>query len=301
MKPPSVQSLVAIVLVGLVPAAQAAEVPIGIAVAGGQFRVDRAEVNGNASVFDGSEVSTSAASSKVRLNNGVRLELGAQSQFKVFGTHALLEQGAGQIQGGSRYRIEARELRVAPESKSIARVRLDGSGGVLVSALRGPVKVSNASGMMLARLAPGRSLHFQQAAVPDSYEVTGCLLKKMGRAVILDQTTDQVLEVRGIDDSTEFGNRVTIKGKSVALLEPVEGATVVITAQSVTRVAPGGCLAAASAIGADSPGPTSVTPGTSGTPPTGGGVNKAVIAGVAIAGAAAAGLAVALGGGSKSK
>lgn len=301
MKPPTVQSLVALVLVGLLPAGQAAEVPIGIAVAGGQFRVDRAEVSGNASLFDGSVVRTAAASSKVRLNGGARLEVGSQSQLKVFATHALLEQGAGQIQSATPYRLEARALRVVPEARSIARVRLDGSDGVLVSALNGAVRVSNSSGLILARLAPGRSLHFQQSAPPDSFEITGCLLKKKGRPILVDQTSDQVFEVRGADDSTEFGNRVTVKGKSVALIEPVEGASLVISAQSITRVAPGGCLAVASAIGADPLGPTAITPGTSRTAPAGGGANKAVIAGVVIAAGAAVGLAVALGGGDKSK
>jgi hypothetical protein len=296
----SAQSFLSLILAGCLFQALAAGPSIGIAMAEGPFRVDRAEVKGNASLFDGSEVSTGEASSKLRINGGARLEIGTDSQAKIFSTYAVLERGGGQLESPPAYSLEARTLRIRTGGpKTIARVRLDGPGAVLVSAVNGPVRVLTASGVLVANLAPGRNLRFEpQTSSADAFEITGCLLKKGGRFVVVDQTTNQLFDVRGTDLTAELGNRVTAKGTAApAGTQPVEGAARVILVQSVTEVAPGGCLGIAASVGADPP------PGTRATQaePPAKGTNKAVIAGVAVAAAAGVGIAVALSNKSKSQ
>ena len=191
------------------------------------------------------------------------------------------------MESGASYLLEARTLRIVTSGpKAIARVRLDSHGAVLVSAVNGPVRVSNAAGVLVANLAAGRNLRFEpQGTESNSFEVTGCLLKKTGRFVVVDQTTNQVFDVRGTDLSAELGNRVTVKGTGApADITPVAGAVRVIIVQSVTQIAAGGCLAVAGSVGADQPPGSRATT----TEPPAKGVNKAVIAGVAVAGGAAA-------------
>ena len=300
----TVQGLIALLVVTSLTSGFAANASIGIAIASGPFRVNQSAVKGNASLFEGSEVATDRASSKLRMNGGARLEIGTDSRARVYGDHVVLENGAGQLEAGTPYRIEARTLRISTASaKSIARVQLSGADAVLVSALNGPVSVTGSGGQLLAKLEPGNNLRFvPQASAPDSYEVTGCLLRKGGKAIIVDETTNQFFEVRGADRSTEFGNRVTVKGRGVTGVTPLAGASAMIDAQTIALVAPGGCLATAAALGADAPAPPGGT-GTQQTPPTpkSGGANKAVIAGVVIGGGAAAGLGLALAGGNKSR
>jgi hypothetical protein len=296
---PTARALLSLTLTGCLFQGVAAGPSIGIAMAEGPFRIDRTDVKGNASLFDGSDIETGVASSKLRIHGGTRLEIGSDSQARVFATHAVLERGGGQLESGSAYSLEARTLRIGTGGpKTIARVRLDGRGAVLVSAVNGPVRVSTAAGVLIANLAPGRNLRFDpQAAVENVFEITGCLLKKTGRFVVVDQTTNQVFEVRGTDLTAELGNRVTVKGTGAAAdINPVAGAVRVIMVQAVTQVAPGGCLGAAASVGADPPPGTRATT----TEPPAKGVNKAVIAGVVVAAAAGAGIAVAASNKSKS-
>jgi len=298
-------SLAGIILAGSLTLLSAAGPSIGVAMASGVFRVNRSEVKGNASLFEGAEIATGKASSKLRINGGARLEIGTESQARVYADRAVIEKGAGQLESPSPYSLEARSIRISTaDPKAIARVQLDGSDAVLVSAVNGPVRVTNGAGQLLARLAPGRNLRFLQTAQADTYEITGCLLKKGGKTIVVDQTTSQFFELRGADRSADFGNRVTVKGRGVFGATPVAGAAALIDATSVALVAPGGCLATASALGADSTAPVT-SPGAQTAPkpagPAGeGGANKAVIAGVVIGGGAAAGIGIALSGGNKS-
>lgn len=303
MRWPTTQSFVVFILIGSLTLLPAAGPSIGVAMASGPFRVNRSEVKGNASLFDGAEVSTSKVSSKLRINGGAKIEIGTESQARVYANRAVIEKGAGQVESSSPYTIEARTLHIATaDAKAIARVQLVGSDAVLVSAVNGPVRVTNGAGQLLARLAPGGNLRFlPQSAASDAYEVTGCLLKKAGKTIVVDQTTGQYFEVRGAERSTEYGNRVTVKGKAVPGTTPVLGASAVIASDSLTLMAPGGCLATSSAVGADAAAPTPAsTTAAKPAPASGGGANKAVIAGVIIGGGAAAGIGLALGGGSKS-
>jgi hypothetical protein len=294
MVQPSTESLTALLLTGCLACSLFASPVIGVAIANGPFLIDRSQVTGNASLFEGSEVVTEEASSKLRLNGGARLEIGAGSQIRVFASRAVLERGAGQVEGPPAYSLQALTLRIAAAApKAIARVRLDGSDAILVSAFNGPVRVSTAAGLLVATVAPGRDLRFQPgAAEADSFEVTGCLLQKSGRFIVVDSTSNQMFEVRGATDlADKLGNRITVKGTEVPGAQPLEGAAHFIAIQSVTDVAPGGCLATAAGVGADPP------PGATAVPKTvaaSKGANKAVILGVVIAAAAGGGIAVAL-------
>jgi hypothetical protein len=298
------RALLSLILTGCLTQNLLAGPAIGVAITNGAFRIDGSAVKGNASLFDGSEVSTAAASSKLRIHGGTRLELATESQVRVFANRAVLEKGAGQVEGPPAYLLHARTLGIRTNaSTSIARVRLDGADAVVVSAVNGPVRVFNASGAMLANLAAGHSLRFQpQGAAPDAVEATGCLLMKGGRFILVDQTTSQVFELRGGELRSEIGNRMTVKAKAVSGAQPMEGATQVIEVQSAFRSAPGGCLATASAVGADPPpGTASTKPGAAPAGTASSGPNKAIILGVVIAGAAGAGLALAMANSNKSK
>ena len=298
----SAQAFFSLLLTGCLTYGLAAGPSIGIVMADGKFQVDHSEVQGNASLFDGSEVTTIDASSKLRIRNGARLELGTGSDVRIFANHAVLERGAGQVQGAPAYPLEALKMRISGEvPKAIARVRVEGTEAIVVSAVNGPVRVLNPAGVLVASIAPGRNLRFEpQAAASDNFEITGCLLKKMGKVIIVDQTTTQVFELRGVSANDQLGNRVQVKGIAAPNATPMEGARQVVVAQSVTLVAPGGCLATAASVGADPlPGSTAVPAATG--PATSRGPNKAVIAGVAIGGAAAIGLGVALSSSNKSK
>lgn len=285
--------IVAGLFAGWVSASAIAAPAIGVAFAGGPFRIDRALVTGNASLFEGSEIVTEEASSKLRLNGGARLEIGSESEMRVFADRAVLAKGAGQVEASPAYRLEALSLQVSgAKPKAIARVRVDGNT-IVVAAFNGPVRVSTSAGRLVAMLSPGRNLRFQPGgSAEDSFVISGCVLRKAGRYIIVDATSSQIFELRGgADLARALGNRVTVKGTEVAGAQPMDGAAHLIDVQSVTDVAPGGCLATAAGVGADPP------PGATAVPrsvPAAKGSNKAVIIGVVVAAAGGGGAALAL-------
>src|SRR5579859_6145249 len=172
-----VKPLISLILVGYLTISQAAGPALGFAIAKGSFQIDGASVSGNATLFGGATIETGEASSRLQFSNGARVELAPRSRANIFSDHLALEKGWGEL-AARKYRIEARTLRVETnEAKSLARVSLEGSRDVLVTAMNGPVRVYNELGLLVANIRPGLAMSFQpQAAAPTSSERTGCLM-----------------------------------------------------------------------------------------------------------------------------
>jgi len=257
---------------------------IGVVKANGGFRVDDSQVSGNATLFDGAAVGTADVPSRIQLRNGTRVELDSESRATVFGDRARLDRGFGEVQSPAGYRIEARGMRVSTAgASSVARVRLDGERAVLVAAVKGPVRVFNDAGLLVANVKAGTTLRFEpQSGSQDSFQVSGCLLRKTGKFILVDQTANQTVEVRGdaAQLGAQVGNRVQITGVVDRTGQPVAGATAAVQLKAMEQVGLGGCLAAAAAAGAD---PVSRTPAAE-KPKS----HTALIAGVAVVGAGGA-------------
>ena len=253
--------------------------------------IDGARVSSNATLFDGSQV-TSTGYSRVQLNSGTRVNLGANSVMRVYANYASLEGGTGELQGGSAYSIDARSLKIQPaEAGSIARVRLDGDQKVLVTAVTAPVNVWNGSGVLVARVLPEAPMSFlPQAAAAGAFSNSGCVVNKSNAAVLVDQTGNQVFELRSaasnVDPKKFVGKRASVTGTVNTSATPVSGATQVVSVTAMSNSTGGDCAPVAARIGG-----TMTAAGI-----TGGAAAGAAAGGVA-AGGAAAGASVAVVGG----
>ncbi len=249
--------------------------------------IDGARVSGNATLFDGSVVASSGYS-RLELNSGTRVDLGADSVVRVFANHVSLEGGSSEVQSSSHYAIDARTLKIEPsEAGSIARVRLDGDQRVLVTALSAPVNVWNHDGLLVARVMPAMPLSFlPQAAGSGAFSNTGCVVNKSKAAVLVDQTGNQVFELRstvsGVDLRKFVGKRAAVSGTLLSTATPVQGASQVVNVSTITTATGGDCSAVAARIGA-----TTTAAGLA----AGGGAVVAGGAAAAAGGAAAAGTA----------
>src|SRR5208283_3316066 len=92
----------------------AAPPAIGIITASGHFTLDRSEVWGNATLFDGEKVETTNASSEIALRNGVRVQLGGLSKADVSEHRMILFKGVGQVSASNAYEVDAGSFRVRP-------------------------------------------------------------------------------------------------------------------------------------------------------------------------------------------
>jgi hypothetical protein len=254
--------------------------------------IDGARVSSNATLFDGSEV-TANGYSRLQLNSGARLNLGANSVARVFANHVSLESGAGEIQNAAGYTMDARSLKIQPaEAGSIARVKLDGDKKVLVTALTAPVNVWNSQGLLIARVMPESPMSFlPQAAAANAFSDSGCVVNKAGAAMLVDQTGNQIFELHpatGVDLRGFVGQRAAVTGTVNS-----SGANQVVNVTAVAALTGGACSQIAARYGATvTPagmvgGPvTASVPAVAGAAPAA--LVPAVIAGIVVASSAAA-------------
>lgn len=134
---------------------------IGVATAVGTFKVNSAEVEGNANIFDGAEIRTTNAPSQVFLQNGSAVTLGLNSAGVLYRDHLVLEAGATKVENMAGYTIEAAVYRVQGEPHSEAVVRFD-SNEVQVASLAGALSVSNNHGALLTRVGAGTASAFNK-------------------------------------------------------------------------------------------------------------------------------------------
>jgi hypothetical protein len=281
----------------------AASPPIGIVSASGNFKLESSVIWGNSTLFDGSTIETTQASSSLALKNGARIELGVASKAKIFENRMVLEKGAGVISGN--YEVGAAGLKIRG-----ARLRVAMADRVEVAAISGPASVSTGAGVLLAAIPAGRVMSFSmQARSTGAVTRTGCLVYKDGHFLLQDENTQEVSELSGGDAvmrdlRSNTGNRIEVNGNTTSARPVVNAASVSITVLRVTAKSQGGCLSVAAALNAqaDAPPVAAPKPAVANTPPApapsggGGGMSsgaKAAII-VAVVGGAGAGIGIAL-------
>ncbi len=137
---------------------------IGVASAFGTFTVNKGEVEGNANIFDGSQLKTGKASSQVFLQNGAALVLAADSTGTIYRDHLVLQSGATKVDNMQNYAVHAANFRIqATQPLSQAVVRIDGDS-VEVAALSGSLDVFNEKGVLLTHIGAGTASAFQAGA-----------------------------------------------------------------------------------------------------------------------------------------
>src|SRR5436190_10987390 len=216
---PAGKSALILLAIGALCGLWAAGSAIGIVMTNGNFQLNHSRVWGNGTLFDGSLVQTAGAASQIQLNNGIQMRLGADTRATVFQSRLVLEDGQSEMAPVNGYAVEARTLRItAGSGDALARVKVDNGRRVLVASVRGALKVTNAAGMMVAGIEAGDALNFepQSAGATAATHASGCLLEKDGKFILVDRTTNVVLEIKGTDLGKQLGNRVEITGRADA-------------------------------------------------------------------------------------
>ena len=205
-----------VLAIGTVAVLSAAGSAIGMAVANGSFQLDHSAVYGNGTLFEGSVIETAKASSRLQLTGGVQMRLAGESRAKVYQDRLVLEQGLGEMESVGGFEVEARSLHIAVAPGSVARVKVENGRTVLVSAVRGALRVTNAGGILVASMETGNSMVFEpQAGAEAPTRASGCLLEKGGKFLLAERTTKVVLELQGTDLEKQLGNQVEISGRAV--------------------------------------------------------------------------------------
>jgi hypothetical protein len=220
---------------------------IGIVTASGHFTLDRSQVWGNATVFEGSVVETGSASSEVALRNGAKLQLAKDSRARILSDRVVIEKGIGQVSAPESFEVNAANLRI----HSTGRLRVNMGQTVEIASLLGSARVSSASGMLLAAIPAGRAMSFSPQASNGTVTRTGCLLFKDNHYIMQDENTQEVVELSGGQNlGQQVGNRVEATGTASSARPAVSIATLVLSVASVTTKSSGGCLSVAANLNA---------------------------------------------------
>jgi hypothetical protein len=248
-----VRSSLTLLVIGAIHFLIAAGAPIGIAVANGSFQVDHSKVWGNTTLFNGSIIETALTPSQLQLTGGVHMRLASDTRATVYQHKLVLESGYGQLESGTAFEIEARSLHIsAASSSTVARVRLTDKTKVMVAALTGAVQVRSSSGLLVANVEAGSSLDFEPQAegAAAATRISGCVLSKAGKVIVVEQTTNVMLELQGTGLEKLIGNHVEITGMDAGTKPTVSGASQAIRVVGLKQISKGGCSAIARKAGA---------------------------------------------------
>jgi hypothetical protein len=235
----TIQNVISVLLTGSITTMYCAPPPqIGIAMARGGFEIDKSPVLSNATVFDGSVIQTTKSSSGVRLANGVHLTLASNSRGAVYNDKFVLQFGQTEVDLGSKYQVQSGFLRIVPTSNDTrAQVQMAGKG-IQVAVVRGSVNVTNAGGILLARMVPGAALNYEQdrpagASMPQGHaQISGTLRKQGDNYLLTDDTARVTYQLLGLVPRDKVGQTVAVSGELVPGQTPVAGADQVLRIDS---------------------------------------------------------------------
>src|SRR5215469_16729941 len=94
---------------------------IGLVRASGEFTIDGSGTRDNSTVFDGSEISTTNATSHVVLEDGTRIDMGLDSRGQIYRDHVTIEQGLAHVNASKRYAVIAGKIRIDSPLQALVR------------------------------------------------------------------------------------------------------------------------------------------------------------------------------------
>lgn len=205
---------VAVILLCMISYAEAGTVSIGTASARGEMRVDHYNVNGDATLFDGSVVETGKASANLRLDKGTEITMSTDSRGTLYSDHIVLQQGASELAPAKSFELQAMGLRVSPNAPNARGVvTFKAKNTIEVASLSGSFGVSNDRGIMLANVLPGHTISFAMQGNPGSAEFSGVGLVTFENGTYYLVTDANVKYVLTCKDSRRFvGDKVVVTG-----------------------------------------------------------------------------------------
>ena len=245
----------------------AASSPIGVVTSGTSLRINKALAPSNATVFDGSQVSTEAGTAVVRLTSGGRLTVDARSDATLRSDRIVLDRGAVTIAG---YAADANQLQIKAVGSSRAHVAVKGPV-VEVASLSGSTQVFNAQGLNVANIPEGKAVSLSVPANASNAvtNVTGMVTRRGNSLFLTDDTSQVTMELRG--GPLTPGHRFAISG---TLAKGGEASTVLDVATASETSGEGSGAAAGGGAGPQAP--------------AGGGAGEshtaAILAGITVAG-----------------
>jgi len=257
------QSAISLFTCGCLVSVAASPSSIGFVVTSGQVQVDGAVMRGNSTLFQGNVVQAGNATSDLMFPGGSNLLLQPGSTVTVFREYGVLEHGAA-VQRG-HHALVADGLKVSSLSpQGAVLVDVQDKSHLKVTAQSGAAEVRNPSGVLVARLEPGKALSFAiqvsqqnstmtpsqqnptstagpQAPPPTGVQLTlhGILRKdhpgRYGHFLLTDMATNVTYELQGPELDDLVGASVEVTGSTYDTAA-AEGASKVMAVSDIHQM-----------------------------------------------------------------
>ncbi len=255
---------VVVALLCMAPYAAAATNSIGTVSAEGPVRVDHYAVEGNATLFRGSEVQTGQASANLLLGKGVKMTMATDSQSTLYRHRAVLQHGASELTASNPFEMEADGLHITPDApNSRGTVSLMNANTVQVAARSGGFKVTDSQGVLVASVHPGSPLNFAvqaggtsmgnmgagsstQPTKPLAFSDVGMVNQINGHYYLTDAAGNR-FELMGNNLDKFVGDKVVIAGSEVPLAHSANGVAGVVNVSRIGINGPNGPVGLTSA------------------------------------------------------
>jgi hypothetical protein len=200
----------------------------------------------------------------------------------------VLEKGVLDLENSAGFKLVALGLTIQPErGTSSGRVFVENGRRVRVAAAGGSLRILNASGQLIANMAPGVAMAFEPQQGSNTTRVTGVIQKKGEHYILTDEVTKVTVELRGAEVAKYAGKRVEVTGSMDAGATPVSDASQVVQAKEIRTDGKTKPVAAAAATG----GATGAAAGAAAGTATGIAVSTVAVVGGVAAAATVGGLA----------
>ncbi len=250
------QSAIALFTSSCLVSVAASPSSVGFVVTNGRAQVDGSVVHGNSTLFQGSVVQAGSVTSDLMFPGGSNLLLQPDSAVKVYREYAVLQRG-GAIQRGA-HALVADGLKVSSLSpQGAVFVDVQDKSHLKVTAQSGAAEVRNPSGVLVARLEPGKALSFaiqvpQQSPAqnltpaagsqaPAGVQLTlhGVLRKdhpgRYGHFLLTDVATNVTYELQGPNLDDLVGASVEVTGSTFDTTA-AEGASKVMSVSDIHQM-----------------------------------------------------------------
>ena len=210
----------------LATAAVNARPVVGTAVSsGGSFQVAHTNATGTATVLNGDQVETGAASSRITLRDGSEIELMPHSAASVFNDHATLDSGMLRTHFGNGFTVASRNFTVRPtDGKTIAVLEASATS-LTVSVPTGSADILGAKGDRLVHMLPGNTLNFgaYDSKIDPNVNVArllGVLDSENGHYLLRDRFSNTVSELVGPVPQRLLNHLVAVDGNVLTNQRP---------------------------------------------------------------------------------
>lgn len=221
----------------LVSMASATSANIGLVMTTGDVQVNGLRVPGTSAIFSGNLISSGDRSSSLQFSDGTSALMRPGTTLTVYREHSVLQRGITLQRGVDKHPILADGLKISGTApNAVALVGVKDASYLEVAAQEGESDVWTSSGDLVARVEPGKTVHFAIGqAAPGTETKTAKLCGSLDQNfIITDHFSYVTYQLKGSGLDRYVGKTVRVTGTVSG--DPNSTTAQILTVSSITKL-----------------------------------------------------------------